>query len=362
MADIKNSYKFDYRDEIGFEYDENDIDDGYFYHGDPKIAKECLSVLINQLLKYEEVRSKLENQDGKIEDLTLINSILTEKITFRPRYHTYNVSLIDQDSIRQLMFALDNYHLDVRRLEHGLPVYYICRKKHNYRGNYDMIVEDIYRSRGYDFEDNRFVKLMSSGKEVYFLRLSHLRKKLCNNDYTDLENHSIDSVIKSLGRNIFQYAWHEDQILGFTTARKLGIRNFQDAIELLYLCLNSELCELRSKVNDKLLKQLMIVYPQKAIYDFVKMITKMEGSKLDKLPNKALKQYARLSKAYNSLLKTEVLWGKGKQFIPLYKIIFGNFFRMNMVGKKLRHNKILIAAKKEFENISKDVIAKILES
>jgi len=80
---------------------------------------------------------------------------------------------------------------------------------------------------------------------------------------------------------------------------------------------------------------MMIVYPQKVIYDFVKMISKMEDSKLDKLPSKALKQYARLSKAYNALLKTEVKWGYIKQLMPLYKIIFGNFFRMDMVGKKL---------------------------
>ena len=161
-------------------------------------------------------------------------------------------------------------HMNIRMLDTGMPVYYICRVERDYWMEYSLIVEDLYRSPSYTWQDDRFAKLMYMGHEIYFLRLSLFRKSLTEL-LSDQENgiadkREVDEYIYRLGRYIFQAAWHEDQRPGMLTAEHFGLAKFYHAIELLYLCLSGELCQLRSTIDDRLLSFFEKAYPQPAIH------------------------------------------------------------------------------------------------
>lgn len=356
----KKSQNYDEYEELNFQ----DDDYGYYNYKtrQKKEEKASVAILIKLLDEYEQMRYKLEQFGGNLEDMAKMSEIMKRKVPVQGYYETSEISLADPESLRRMISGLSDYHLDIRRRETRLPVYYLCRIKKGYWGESSIVVQDIYMSSDYKIDDERFVKLIRMGRESYFLRLSQFRCKLkLSSKLTDTdEKRKKDNILYELGRNIFQVAWHEDQRMSILTARYFGIKHFQNAIELLYLCLNSELCELRSKVESDLLQNYLAIYPCQPIADFITKIKGLEGSVLDKLPNQVLRQYSKISSAFNKFLKTEIKWGVHECSMPLYKILFGNFSRLESVGDKLRQNPQISKSKKELEDISAQVISDIL--
>ena len=255
-------------------------------------------------------------------------------------------------------------HLQVRRRSTAMPVYYFCRTCHDYRSTYSLILEDLYLSPCYPIVDERFVKIMRWGHEVYYLRLAMFRKKLLamlGKEKSSNAQDAVDEVLAKVGGHILQAAWHEDQRVGMAAAEHFGLTGFRQAIELLYLCLSGDLCELRGLVNKEVLQFFKEVYPQPAIHDFLDLLSQLNGEALAHVPQTALKLYPRLSRDFSAFLSTEVPWGRWKTRMPLYKLLFGNFSRLEAVRKGIGENGELKKAAEVLEKQSSAVIRALLD-
>jgi hypothetical protein len=80
------------------------------------------------------------------------------------------------------------------------------------------------------------------------------------------------------------------------------------------------------------------------------------------VPQRALKLYPRLSRAFSRFLGTEVEWGPENMIIPLYKLIYGNFYRLARVAQALESNQEVLAGKKALENAAEEVIGATVET
>jgi hypothetical protein len=221
--------------------------------GEKKVdVEEALEPLVQQLRLYDSLRVELEEHGGGLELLAKIVQSLGTKISIQSAYRNESVSLTEGEKLRE---ALREFHysirLDVRRLETNMPVYYLFRTKQDPWSQYNFVIEDFYMSPGYPLPEERFVRLMRAGHEVYYLRMSQFRKEV----QRILERHGkvggsdVDDCLYRVGRYVLQATWHEDQRVGLAVAYLLRLEHFRTAIELLYLVLTAELCELRGAVE-----------------------------------------------------------------------------------------------------------------
>jgi hypothetical protein len=172
----------------------------------------------------------------------------------------------------------------------------------------------------------------------------------------------VDDALYHVGRHVFQAAWHDDQRPGTLTARHFDLPCFQQAIELLYLCLSGELCELRNALDEKLIGFFESIYPQPSIYAFLGLLNELDGTTINELPRKALKQYLRLSTAFSHFLNTEVPWGRKHVKTALYKLIFANFDRLEMVATQLKDDISRHEAAFRLEEESQQIIEDLLSA
>ncbi|MEW6386506.1 MAG: hypothetical protein AB1491_03205 [Thermodesulfobacteriota bacterium] len=335
------------------------------YYAPPILdLRPVLEPLLETLQEYDGRRCQLEEHGGEIDDLAGITEVLTQKVTIKGWGRDQQVSLANQVALQQALFQASNYtvYLDIRQQENRMPLYYLCRTHHDYWGEYSLIVEDYHLSPRYPLLDERFAKFMHFGHEVYYLRLSPFRKAaaaiLAPGHFAS--SRALDHLLYTAGRNVFQAAWHEDQRLAVVVANHFGLTHFRQAIELLYLCLSGELCDLRRAVNDQLLRFFGEVYPQPAIQAFLRQLPRLEGSIINDLPQQALKLYPRLSRAFSDFLEKEVAWGRQQARVPLYKIIYGNFSRLGFIVSELQEKLNLQEEKETLENESQAIIDDLL--
>jgi hypothetical protein len=301
----------------------------------------ALSPLIEQLRVYDELRTRLQRQGGGLADLRQLAQALNHRLMCRSPYGESYASLSDQPALRALLVDVGGYrlHLQVRQLNIRMPVYYLCRLHRDYWAEYGLIVEDLYLSPGYPLTDDRFAKLMDAGHETFFLRLSPFRQgvsALFADDSTrPHDSRRPDDLLYQLGRHIFQAAWHEDQRLGVMLATHFGLPQFRQAVELLYLCLSGELCELRSAVDAYVLRFFEQVYAQPAIRDFLTMLQRLNGGELNDIPQQAQQLFARLAKAFSRFLNQPAQWAPASRAVPLYKLVFANYSRLPLLAAAL---------------------------
>jgi hypothetical protein len=347
-----------------------DFEDDDFYHGSsswygyrrPVIdLAQALEPLIAHLRGYDGHRLELETAGGQLRDLKRLTEIIRQEVSIQGRYREYQVSLINQTGLRDLLRDVGDFdvHLAVRQLETRLPVYYLCRLDRLYRSEYDLVLEDLYMSPGYPLTDSRMVKLMRGGHEVYHLRLSPFRSKT-EKLLGGQKIRRVDDLLNKVGRHIFQAAWHEDQRLGVMVAQEFGLPRFHEAIEVLYLCLSGELCEIRNAADDELYRFFREVYLQPAIHGFLELLPRLEGGALTHLTQAALGLYARLSQAFKRFLSVKVEWGFRKELTPLQKLVFGNFSRLAQVAARLENDPEVSAAKEVLEREAGAVVAALL--
>ena len=338
--------------------------DGYYHYERPSVdIHMALEPLLEKLAWYDTLRLSLETQGGDLTRLEALTASLNDRIETRGRYDSHACALTDQQNLRAMLADIGDYnlHLGVRTLAHGLPAYYLCRTRKDYWGEYHLVVEDLYTSPGYPMADSRFVKLMYRGHESFFLRLSPFREAAADLLGDAADPKRIDSYLYDLGRHIFQAAWHEDQRPGILTADHFGLDYFRQAIELLYLCLSGELCELRGKSDERWSDFFAEIYPQPAIRNLLTRLQKLEGSSLDEIPQQALKLYAQLTRAFGEFLKTDIIWGSQECMVPLYKPVFGNIHRLDQVAVKLRRDKPVVKAARALEDGARAILEEILE-
>jgi hypothetical protein len=132
-------------------------------------------------------------------------------------------------------------------------------------------------------------------------------------------------------------------------ADNFDLAQFPQAIELLYLDLSGELCELRSQIDTAMLDFFRNTHPQTAIFDFLKKLKDLNGAELNELPKAGLRNYVSLQNAFSHFLCIEIPWGRRKSKIPLNMLLLGNFSRLDLVGKALNNYNKALPAKKRLE-------------
>jgi hypothetical protein len=321
-----------------------------------------LKPLLSRLSLYDSLRCKIEKYGGTIDELKMITTVLTGEVVLKGDLWEHKVSLADQSGVASALIDVGCYglHMDVRVLRNGMPVYYVCRKRNDYWAEYSLVVEDLYVSPGYRFMDERFVKLMDLGHDSYFLRLSRFREGIKEHMPGDNGQEDTDEILYKLGRHIFQAAWHEDQRPGYLCSVHFGMPYFRHAIELLYLCLSGELCELRSAIDSRMLLFFEHIYPQPAIRDFLNLLQGLDGAALNEIPKRALHCCGRLSQAFAQFLNQEAGWGHRNLPVPMHKLVFGNFSRLDLVSKELQEDESIRSAAHQLEKASQSIILEIL--
>jgi hypothetical protein len=315
----------------------------------------CLRPLVRRLERYDFVREKLEKEGGQAADIGMIIKLLDEPLAMQyGPADRFTVKLTEHESLRRRLSRIADHDIcfDVRALPTGMPAYYICRTRSDFWTNYTFIVEDIYRSPGYPSFDDRFCRLMVLGRETHFLRLSQLRGGVhrMTGRPTPPDRDEVDGVLHRMGRRVLQRAWHEDQLSGVLTARHFELVRFRNAIELLYLCLSSDLCELRSSIDQEMLEFFDTVYPQPAIKAFLETLKGLRGSDLNDIGRRALACYALLSKEYGKFLSTSVTWAGERPSQPLFKLVFANFYRLESLEGLAEVNPGLLEASARLES------------
>jgi hypothetical protein len=87
----------------------------------------------------------------------------------------------------------------------------------------------------------------------------------------------------------------------------------------------------------------------------------LSGGELSELPQQALALYTELSRAFGRFVGTDVRWGARKSRMPLYKLIFSNFGRLELVAQAVRSDRYLKRATERLEERSREVIAALTE-
>lgn len=344
----------------------------WYWNDDPYGAREidcaeALKPLVRVLKSYDAARLRLQEHGGRLSDLARIARLLASEIALRGRYGQRKPSLTDPEGLRAALREIDPYslHLQVRRLPTGMPVYYLCRTRREYLAQYSLIVEDLYRSPGYPMADERFAKLMYDGHERYYLRLSPFRDAIRTAEPHDPCRHvvgRVDEALYRLGRHVFQAAWHEDQRPALAAAKHFRMTRLRHAIELLYLVLSGELCELRTQIDGPMLGFFASTYPQPALHSFLVLLKELDGGAIHELPRRALAEYAGLSAAFGRFLRVEVEWGSRRKTLPLYKLLFGNFSRLGAVRDALQNSKVLPHAIARVEALADGIVRQLTDA
>jgi hypothetical protein len=345
-----------------------------------------LAPLLTRLREYDTLRITLEEKGGDTNAVQQIIDVLRKPIALSGAVGHDNPALTDQVKLKRLVAQLGygNIFLDIRKQIHGLPVYYLCRVSHDYWSEYSLIIEDLYISPGYPLADERFAKLMSMGHESYFMRMSSFRDKLKSQIKINAHDadYDIDNYLYQMGRYCFGSMWHEDQRPAFAAAKNFGLTQFQQAIELLYLCLSADLCELRSHTTNEMVGFFEDIYPQPSIHTLLEKLPLVEGAELNQLPKLAIQLFKPLNNAFQTFMETEVSSthslfnplqtitvnenkippiARNTKIVPLYKLVFGNFYQLDILASVLHPDERFKKAARKLEKEAKLIIAEIIK-
>ena len=123
--------------------------------------------------------------------------------------------------------------------------------------------------------------MTSSGHETHHLRVSPFRASLLKSlkslapEAADAE---ADRRLYRIGNLVLRAAWHDDQRLAMSAAQHFRLPAFQQAIELVYLCLSGDLSELRVAAAEPAVTEFFRkVYPQPAIATLLDRLPELPG-------------------------------------------------------------------------------------
>lgn len=308
-----------------------------------------LQPLVDRIEAYDRLRHQLESQGGLMGDIERLTDLLSTPVTLATDHALQPVALSQPASVRQALSILGLWtvHLEVRARANRMPTYYLCRSRNQLFGDYDIIVEDYYMSSDYPLPDRRLPKLMDLGREVCFVRASDFRDTVlawAPNAPAETAATAADQTLYSVGQGVLSAAWHEDQRLGITVAEHFSLPRFRWTIELLYLILSGDLCDLRGSLTLRTRRFFADAYPHPPIGALLDALPAAAGASLDELPRIAWKRYRQLGASFTRFLKHEVIWGTRKVRVPIYKILFANLARAGHVAALLREQASVVKA------------------
>lgn len=157
---------------------ESTADVAYVPYRRPQVVNTAQAVapLVTAIGRYDARRRMIEEKGGTPADLDTVTAALNAKIILIGPYSRHEVSLVNQVDLKLALRDIHlDLHLDVRLHHTHMPVYYLCRTHGDLWVDYRLVVEDYYLSESYPLSDPRFARLMQSGHEAYYLRLSPWR-------------------------------------------------------------------------------------------------------------------------------------------------------------------------------------------
>jgi hypothetical protein len=325
----------------------------------------ALKPVLDRFSIYDRLRIKLEEQETDPQFWKMMTEFLSNKIVLRTGGQRYEFALTEPGEMKKALMAIHyDLHLEVRQRGTLLPVYYLCRTKWDYWSEYGLIVEDLYASPGYPFHDQRLVKLMQFSHEAYYLRLSQMRARATaiveGSESLSPDSECTDKLLYDVGRYVFQAIWHEDQKPALAACAAFDLRRFRLAMESLYMCLSGDLCYLRGVMSEQFYRFFTSVYPQPALVALLRSIQEADGATLASLPQRVRPLYFCLSRAFGTFLKKEIHWKSGLHPLPLYKVLFANMSRLEILHENLKDNPEVKEAAETLNLESDAIIEKIL--
>jgi hypothetical protein len=322
--------------------------------------------LQRHLGELDAARMRLEQEGGTLQEVSELIMLLEKELSLTIDGRTHRVSLVDVKGLRDLFTGLSYHglHLEVRaHASNGMPLYYLCRLKRDYLSEYSLILEDLHVSAGYPMPDPRLVRLMGlSGRQQFYVRLSPFRGgaiKRVSEHVGDTTRTQADEILRRLGE-VFQSAWHEDQLVAYLVAREFGVPALLQATELLYLSLGADLCALRDEADVELEWFFEEAYPQPAIAGLLRSLDRLDGQDLDRIPRLARDLYVRLATRFQAFLETEVQWPPAGRHMPIYKLILANVSRLHRVAQELTNDPVVTGAAKSLEADAAEIARELL--
>lgn len=327
-----------------------------------QIGREHLQPLINTMREYDDQRLRIMKEGGSFDDLEQLADLLQKELFVGSEELKF--SLQNQSSVRHFLERFDDVaklKLDIRQNSIGLPQYYLCRVTSDYRSTYNSVIEDLYISPDFYFHDGRLIKLPHWNHPCIFLRLSPFRddiRALCKE--LKKEDYNLDHEMAKLGSQILEFAWNEDQNIAVYFSDNFGLPAFRMVIELVYMVLTADLCELRANWDILWLKFFEKVYPQMAIHTFLGNLQKANDLPTLEIENRAKKSYSKLLKAFNHLLTLNLKFEVNRPSIPLYKLVFANIFRLHMIQHEIAGNSEIQQSIQTLESLSLECIQDVI--
>lgn len=335
-------------------------------HGTPGYWPEGLRELSALLADYDRARRVLEEEGGDIATAKGLTSLLNQKVSVFGPYGEARVTLSQPDQLRASLATCGQYDIkfNIRRLDHGLPVYYVARIHRDWWGLYSLIVEDIHMSPGYPLLDRRFARIMVMGKERYYLRLSLFREAV-----TTLFPHAgadlgmrKDTFLYELGRCIFQGAWHTDQRFTVLFSEVFELPRLRNAVELVYLCLSCDLSALRRFLTPEMHAFFDVCHPNNQIARLLERLEGMNATDMGAIKQRALEAYQRLAADINEAFTTQIPWSNSWIGpMPLWKIVVANVSRLHTVRTQIGHEPTLQHGIKCLNEAAAECIDLVLE-
>ena len=313
-------------------YSGDDFEYYHEYHERPghEESEQMIWPLVDHIDHVDALRLDLFHNTISINKLQEYNDLLLKPVAIGNKYRDQTITLADQDIERKLAHVgLWDIKLSIRRGKLGFPKYHFCEYRDFYGRNYGIVLNEYFVSADYKFTDSRFARIISYGHETNFIRMSSFRDGV-DKYITGNMPERTDAVLKKVGSYFLQGAWHEDQLTAWIVSDVLGLVKFSEAIEIIYFILGSDFTETRDYFDDDVEKFFTIVYPRESLLGIIKKIEHSTAEDLLNLERVAREWYRSLNNAFSGLLKAEVSWGELKK-IPMYKIIYSNIYRLDLV-------------------------------
>lgn len=323
----------------------------------------ALDPFLAHLTRYDQARTGLERHGGSLDTLKELTAHLRRPLRIRSG-KALITCLGDHRSLRSVLRQVDpDLHLEVRQGTYRMPLYYLCRLRGDYWCEYSLVVEELYVSPGYPLPDSRLVSLMWLGHETPFLRLAPLRSKAVAlaDDGDGPPGSGVDELLYQAGRQVLQSAWHQDQHVAVEVSQVVGLPRFLEALELVYLCLGAELCELRAAASSRLAAFFRQVYPRPAIARLLSRLPQTSGDELILLPRQAALEYRRLLSGFRRLISTEVARAGSAARVPFWKLAYANLGRLKLLEPEVVASPELRSAAGELEQIAQRVIGQLTQ-
>jgi hypothetical protein len=312
------------------------------HHAKEHEITHALQPLLAAVRELDCIRSMLEEHGGRHAHLEQITRLLRKPIALSFAGRDGRGCLAARQELTNLLNTIfrGSVHMDVRNARTAfIPMYYICRTAFSAGISPSPVLEDIYMSPSFPFEDDRYFHDGVLGGRHAHLRMSPFRESVRNIVGTS-EADVIDDALLDVATWFFSAAFDESQWPALILSRCIGppLQELRPALEVIHLAATAEPSVLRQSTNETVRRFFTQAYPQAYIVQFLDMLATMNGKELMRINSRAATLYSTLEKEYAQLLMTRVRWGLDSQRPSLWQALYANMNRIEYLQDALRHD------------------------